>query len=1377
MRLFRLSRAAALMSVGLAFNWGCAETVDDIDRTKPNALPKKLFEGEWYFTRTTIDSPYENDGTFTGDRQEYMFGEDFPAWKIRWRIEEDKLLACRADDVTEGDSQSAGHVNIATGEGLVEGEEDLTQEKYGERADMGIAKFPCKYPIAAFKIDSHFDIGRDYNAATGEQSNVISENTTDRPWYEREYIRVNWADLSATDINFNIFSQSKSLGWFGIENVYFVQEETGDCRVINDDGSVDYSKCEEGFLPPIIDDDNILLTNRMTIVPDGGVWTCYVHSIMGYGMPCTLAEIGMRYSFKKVPNLPAEQQYEPLYYPDEMFERFGAWRVGKDKYLKGYGLTDLINYKASRFNIWEKSFQNCQASEEACSSDEFNCFVEVDKNDGHHIYKRCEPIPVDERTPKPIDYYLNREFPSDLKPIAFQIAQEWSNAYAGINDKVKEDSCHYQCKNKKSGEVKLDKDCTIAESQPGSEWEWSMAPFDGEYCMFNLHENDGQKFMGDLRYNFIAHIEDNGLGQPCGVGGPANDPDTGELVNATAYIYGNCFDYYEQSVFDRLDVLCAQKIAEGEVAADLPICQHAMDENVFMRGYNFLDIVANQGRVKPPVTPIYSVASGDHDYDGPAFSEMREKLEDVKRNARAMQNNHALFEHRAAKLAAAGIDRLMIDDVLAREISGGAAKTAAELTDEQVAIISPLNRGNSLQSQMDALIDERAAKAIEPAEYIFTDDAIWAYVQWLMNERPDLTREELGQICREESFRATALHELGHNQGMRHNFRGTFDRAHFPKEYWDAKNAALEKFKESHGGRAPVSEVKLLNGVEDLQTYTQWAEDRDELHRLELKENIGLFKYSTIMDYHGLMHGDWNGLGSYDKAFMRFLYANKVDAPACDYTTTSLEECAASGKLFNPDYEQYYLGGDSCSSDEDCPHFADGQKCRDDGTGLKKMMCTNWFEDRHGKLNPYIYQFCSDERVSDDPFCNRFDVGETAEEIIRSMIDSYNQSFIFNKFRRYRKGFSARGYVNRIFGRHFSLIGDMMQSLLYKYIYEEGFRIKQGPGNLHDMMRAVVLGFNFLGNIIMKPESGTFTKNNVRGMYTHSDDAWDGAEANNEEHFGIPLGQGEPAYSSYENGYFGEINRLAFIGSYYDKLLALETLTNRYWGSSELANENRFNLNFFDFFPSSFVRLVGGLIANDTKDIANRFNIAEGRVEQRNYFDGYGLMATTDENFAAQLDNDAEGVPVEAGAEFYSNLYAILFGALDVAYYANTSFADIMRVFELGSGDGFDLSRVPADKVATCTLPRSHRTFAAVDYELSESVHGVGYRAVKYCDDMVSKYETLVKDCADETLTAGYTSIDAVCDDARSANGELKTIENSLSNLAYICDVVGIGRL
>ena len=42
---------------------------------------------------------------------------------------------------------------------------------------------------------------RNYNDATGEQSNV-TENTSDRPWYEREYIRVDWSHNLLANFDF-----------------------------------------------------------------------------------------------------------------------------------------------------------------------------------------------------------------------------------------------------------------------------------------------------------------------------------------------------------------------------------------------------------------------------------------------------------------------------------------------------------------------------------------------------------------------------------------------------------------------------------------------------------------------------------------------------------------------------------------------------------------------------------------------------------------------------------------------------------------------------------------------------------------------------------------------------------------------------------------------------------------------------------------------------------------------------------------------------------------------------------------------------------------------------------------------------------------------
>src|SRR5262249_14382069 len=97
-------------------------------------------------------------------------GNSSELMKIKFDIEEDYIYARRAYEQIQGS------------------EDAYTQD-------------PAKYagqPLAAWKISSQFDIIRDYNSTTGEESNKIIEST-ERPWNEREYMRVDWAQNLVTD--------------------------------------------------------------------------------------------------------------------------------------------------------------------------------------------------------------------------------------------------------------------------------------------------------------------------------------------------------------------------------------------------------------------------------------------------------------------------------------------------------------------------------------------------------------------------------------------------------------------------------------------------------------------------------------------------------------------------------------------------------------------------------------------------------------------------------------------------------------------------------------------------------------------------------------------------------------------------------------------------------------------------------------------------------------------------------------------------------------------------------------------------------------------------------------------------------------------------
>jgi hypothetical protein len=1303
---------------------GCAEPVDDVDRTQPNALPKSLFQGEWYFARTVVDVPYEAAGTFVGDRQEYTFGEDFPAIKIRWRIEEDRLYACRADEVIVGSNS----------EGQAEGDEKDPQKAEARRANDAegedFRKFPCDHPVAAFAIQSHFDILRDYNAATGEQSNVISENTVDRAWHERDFIRVDWTDLGVSDTNFNLYAQS-DLGWVGnIEAPYYVQEEAGDCRVRLADGRVDYSTCEEGFVPPIIDLEtgrNIMLTQRMTLVPEDGygggpINTCFRTSLFGAGPACTLSEIGMRYSFTRVPERAPEAEFEVKYYPDTSFERFGVWRVKKNTYEDGRGETDFKQYRATRFHMWERT-QSC--ADGVCTA---------------------LPLTHEARGLKPIVYYLNRAFPSDLKPMAFQVAKEWNDAFQGIvTDVDLTTSCEVVCNGSTPAE------------QCGPQDTWSMTGT----CAFELRENDGQQFLGDLRYNYIAYIEDPGQGQPCGVGGPANDPETGELVNAVTYVYGaGCFDYLTTRMGDMIDILCAQHLRDGD---PLPKSCGTIDENQYLRGLRVLEIMQAQGYVQAPRTPIRNITGAAYDYT--QSPDLESRMAEMKNRMTDLKHQRGRLHLRRERLKEAGLDRALVPDELARELSGGRASTGAELTDAELDWLNPIDLHYSGMAVREREKLKYAAKALEPAEYLFDDNGLWHFV----NQHADLDRDQLMQLLREQSFRAVTLHELGHNLGLRHNFIASFDRTNFHPEYWRIKQETEAAFEAEFGRPAPALQPFRDDDETDqefLARYNQWQADREVLRRMQEDAGIRLHRYSSIMDYGAMYYSDWQGLGSYDRAAMRFIYADLVDRVECNGRTP--EACRAQLADGSREHVKWYRGGELCSSNGDCPHAGDGQSCRQDAE-LGVGVCSNWDDDERvaARFNPR-QMFCSDDRVGDQPFCNRFDEGESSEEIVRNMIDQYERNFIFNNFRRYRADFDISSYFSRIQSRYFSVIGDQMQALLYKYFYEPGFRSNEGPGGFTDMFRATVVGFDFLGNVLMKPESGSYQLNEFTGMYEHQDRNL--TDSTNADVVNIPLGLGKPVYSSYERGYFGEIDRLSYVGVFYDKIAALSTLTTRDWGVVTGANDERFQLNFYDFFPGAFIKVLGSFASGDFGDVAQHYDSDLGMLSQRVYWDGTFFDA--EREFDPE-DEDLPGAMVEPGGSTQLYVYALIYGMIDTPYFNDLTFTHSMRVFEEGGFTGFDVDAANPDDILRCTSPLTQRTFVAAR---TANVPSIAWQAVEHCNQLVTQRNEMMQQLESGELPVGVTRgrLETALD---RLEYRLQLQEDQISNMIFVTDLVGLGAL
>ena len=146
---------------------GCAKQQPPINRIEAYALPKSLFNGEWYYGQTVVDVPGTLTVTMVGNTN-YQ-----GTYRIRWDIQENYLYARKAYEAVEG----AKNTNPDSGEykGTI---------------------------VGSWKIVSHFDIKRAYNPTTGEENNVLTENAEDCKWYDCKYLRVDWSTNLAIDYLF-----------------------------------------------------------------------------------------------------------------------------------------------------------------------------------------------------------------------------------------------------------------------------------------------------------------------------------------------------------------------------------------------------------------------------------------------------------------------------------------------------------------------------------------------------------------------------------------------------------------------------------------------------------------------------------------------------------------------------------------------------------------------------------------------------------------------------------------------------------------------------------------------------------------------------------------------------------------------------------------------------------------------------------------------------------------------------------------------------------------------------------------------------------------------------------------------------------------------
>ena len=319
-----------LLAAGL-FGAACAEERAPIDRVQPYALPKTFFIGddfqsadddpEFWTQNTMIDVGY-------GAAQMGLFTSTYaqPVSRIKWQVTETMLIGRAAYERIEDSDYNGLATGFETQDGIV---------------------------ACAFPIQKHFDIVNSYNPTTGEKLNVLEENAYDRPWYEREYIRVDWSTNMATDAyDFDTLSMVGVYGGITYEPLsYYVSDPM--------DEEAPYFDLEGGYF-----DVTTKSFARPGLINLGFLgWgidafpACYLDAdFFGGTAPtgsCNPVEVTLRHSFRQV----VDNDFQPIDYDGWRFQAYGgfAWTERKG-YERNYGMTDAKHHRfLSRFQIWERA--------------------------------------------------------------------------------------------------------------------------------------------------------------------------------------------------------------------------------------------------------------------------------------------------------------------------------------------------------------------------------------------------------------------------------------------------------------------------------------------------------------------------------------------------------------------------------------------------------------------------------------------------------------------------------------------------------------------------------------------------------------------------------------------------------------------------------------------------------------------------------------------------------------------------------------------------------------------------------------------------------------------------------------------------------------
>lgn len=1107
---------AALLASAAAAS-GCAQEIGDIDRTEPNRVKKSdLTSGSWWMHQKVVEVP----GSASLEAFEGLMMETD---KVVFVAEENYLLAKRSYPILPGSDNQTLNVN---------GQNNY-EEIYGTDYQGNV--------LAMFPITSHFDVQRTYDAATGEQSNVIVENTSDRPWYERDYMHVDWHQNPMVNFEWALwYDMDYQLGY---QEVYENDPLKGSYFEYDDNGQLVY------FDAPA------------TYVIQPTIWDWF-YGLIGYQFTDTNGAVEVRVvtSFGKDLGMEADSvlNYEPLRYPNQDMNRFGYFRTERYTYDPQLGMMNAGRIElANRHNIWQAAY---------------------DANGN--------VIPVENRVVRTIPYYIfDGVKEAKLAAMSEQVIDEWNVAFKravyimqhpentilqGVDlvTTVNYDTL----KPLLSGQQDIFVPCHIP-----------VADGDNPVC--------GEKGFvpreGDFRKNFLWLVnqrQDVGLLGYCP---SVTDPLTGQTLSAQAHVYTAPMNEIANSLIDQIKFAKGELTPEGVRANDAAIARATNSRERFIDMSKMSDAVRS-ARLNSPK------ARAD---------KMQRRAERTLAVKNLRKFDYASADNKLKNLIDTGMLRTDVDSgIMSSMMKLAGVKSSSQLPAEA-------KEAASLYKQLSftnrATVREMQ-KALSARGYCFKDNAasydiMYSAIVDKYKDRSDY--ENIFNELRAQVFRSTALHEMGHGFGLRHNHTGSYDSMNYFDNYWNLRRDA--NFSQ-----------KKISSVGDMYKLYDYSED-------QLKGGMLVNMYSSIMDYSNGYTTDLQGLGKYDHAAILYAYSAGTSTHSSAKSSNGLVEIftkapgaaneanvagiAELGKVAYSVLKHEDTTKTSTFDDQttvgqnylELIHYhdffqSDGMRDYDfrKNRGVARM--DKYLENKSSWVRvPYL--FCTDDNRGSLRSCHVFDHGADYYEQISDIIRTYSVNYWFTNFARGRAFWEAYGASMRYY-RGFFMLSDYLQSD-YVGDWQTLRDILDANGTtLNDDVSEAASGatFNFLANVIATPEYGLFCRRTDNGhLYSLSSDDEASSEVSefsqrsrcgrDAEYFYVRQGEGRHRYQKYDvnAGFDYSMYELELEHNYTSLWAILALFDNEANVIVDSGDMGTYTLGIYSRFREQAIRLSNGVIAED----------------------------------------------------------------------------------------------------------------------------------------------------------------------------------------------------